>query len=73
MANISAPERPDVAKPLRNGEETAAVLDREQEVVMLVKQRQTFSACLFRDTEYGRLELDIVKIVVETDPLCMPP
>ena len=48
------------------------MLDREQEVVMLVKQRQTLSACLFRDTEYGRLELDIEKIVVETDPLCMP-
>ena len=48
------------------------MLDREQEVVILVKQRQTFSACLSRGTKYGRLELDIEKIVVEMDPLCMP-
>ena len=72
MANIGAPEWPDVAKPLCNGEETAAMLDREQEVVMLVKQRQPFSACLLRDTEYGRLDLDIEEIIVKTDPLCMP-
>lgn len=48
------------------------MLDREQEVVMLVKQRQTFSACLFRDTEYGRLDLDFEEIVEETNPLCVP-
>ena len=48
------------------------MLDREQEVVVLVKQRQTFSACLFRDTEYGRSDLDIEEIVVETNPLCVP-
>ena len=48
------------------------MLDREQEVVMLVKQRQTFSACLLRDTEYGGMDLDIEEIVVKIDPLCMP-
>ena len=48
------------------------MLDREHELVMLVKQRQTFTACLLRDTKYGRPELDIEEIIVKTAPLCMP-
>ena len=48
------------------------MFDRKQKVMMLVKQRQTFSACLSRDTEYGGLDLDIEEIVIKTDPLCMP-
>lgn len=59
---------PDVLKPKKNGEETATMFNRELDIVMVIKQRQTFTACLFTYSEQTRMDHHVLQTVVATDP-----
>lgn len=58
---------PNVPKPKKNGEVTAAMFNRELDLVMVIKQRQTFTACLFTYSKQTRMDHHVLQTFVATD------
>lgn len=69
IPDISPTNVTNILKPQKNGEETAPMLDEEHEAVMLIKESETFSACLLAGTKETGLDHHVLKPVEASSSL----
>ncbi|CAF9911772.1 MAG: hypothetical protein ALECFALPRED_007644 [Alectoria fallacina] len=69
IPDISPANVTDILKPQKNSEETAPMLDEEHKAVMLVKESETFSACLLAGTKETGLDHHVLKPVEASSSL----